>query len=242
MSWDQERFDALRARMRQARGDYVEMTADEQDRLVSVILARSHEERRRRQHLMRGVMLAVPVVLVLLGGVAYGLLRSPVNPAAVVCWAAADLESSRYGAMPEVTDGLAHCVDVWESMALVNEDVTPGSVPPLIGCLGQDETLWVFPSLAEETCGDLALPEAGTTEIAAEIIDLRRRLEAYIESEPCVAIDDAAREARDVVADLGLERWTVTVEAPPPDRPCASLAFDPSASHVIIVGDVASTG
>ncbi len=230
MSWDQQRFDELRARVRGLDGPVPPI---DRERLYERVVADARHRRRRRARLIP----TVAVVILLIGGAAWAALREQANPNTVYCWAGTHPDADAFGARPDGADALDICADIWEAGELTNPAVEPGEVPPLFACLGSDDTLWVFPELAGETCDDLGLAEVVTTRIDPRLIELRTRAEALLDSSTCLTPEDAALEMKEIITDLDLA-WEVSIEPPYPGRPCAGIAFDTAQRTVLVVPDI----
>lgn len=194
-----------------------------------------------RRRAGRVLVAAVAATMVLVGGtVAATLLtqREVTDPAAVVCFEAADLESSR-AAVSVDEPSVAACAELWTGATFSLAGVRPGDVPPLAGCTLEAGLLGVFPAVTavepEDVCGQLGLPVATLGRIDANP-NLVGVLGERLPPGSCVELDEAAEISRAALDELALDDWTVVVSTDATDdRPCASFSVDRGALQVVLV-------
>lgn len=235
MSWDRDRFEAIR-RYFESLPD-VEAPDPDSPRgrvIYAAVLAR-HRRRTARRRRVRRLVLVFGTLLVL-AGTAYALLRPPADSLAVTCFADADLDADRYGAVLDPDDdAMAVCAQAWERGDLTHPEVARGEVPPLVSCISETESRWVFPASSSDFCATLGLPEAGPPLEGDPVLELSSRLESYAESEGCITMEQAEVQVREILDDLGLDEWAVTVQPPVAGRPCASFGVDPQNSRILVI-------
>jgi len=188
--------------------------------------------RRRRRRL--GV--AVALVAILGGAAAWIVTRPVANPATVSCYAQPALHGTQAGLVGVPLD-VESCAPYWENGTLTNPDYPPGVAPPLVACVTDVGTFAVFPSEDPNLCEKLGLapPEPQSIEDAKPTLDLGQALVDYFLSESCIPIPQAASAVRRILDEHGAADWTITLGNQRPDRPCASLSFEPRTHTVRIV-------
>ncbi|HHC08074.1 MAG TPA: hypothetical protein ENK55_05100 [Actinobacteria bacterium] len=206
--------------------------------LLSSILAtdRTPEavpERRRRR---RRLAVAAAILAALAAAAAWIVTRPVTNPASLSCYEGPTLDSSQVGLVGRPLE-VASCVPFWADGTLTNPAYPPGTVPPLVACVTDVGTFAVFPSEDPNLCEELGLapPDPQSIDDAAPIIDLENALVDYFSSDPCIPIPQAADDVQRILDEHGVSDWTITVGEQRPDRPCASLSFEPERRTVRIV-------
>lgn len=177
------------------------------------------------------------VGLLAIGGV-WWLTSTITQPGSITCYSEVSLQSEiRVGASgEELTAGA--CEVYWRDGPLVNPAIAePGTVPPLTGCVDRSGALAVFPSGDPNVCATLGLtrPDPGTQDQAERIRQMEQELADFFLGSGCMALPDAEREARRILAAAGFGAWQVVAQPGNPDRPCASLHFDPPNRTVNLV-------
>lgn len=188
--------------------------------------------RRRRRRLVIAVALAA-----VLGGAATWIITRPVtNPAVVSCYAQPALGGTQAGLVGVPLD-VESCAPSWADGTLTNPHYPPGVVPPLVACVTDVGTFAVFPSTNPNLCETLGLapPEPQSIEDAKPTLDLGQALADYFATERCIPIPQAASDVRRILDEHEAADWTITIGDQRPDRPCASLSFEPKTHTVRIV-------
>ncbi len=156
-------------------------------------------------------------------------IRAISDPIAIGCYQAPTLDSDRVGVASGGRLDPSVCTQMWEEGTLTNPDITPaGSIPPLLGCVTDTDSLAVFPSNDPTLCAQLglSLPDDQSIPEGETIRQLNDQLAAHFTSNACVPLDEAARYIEQAVADAGLTQWTIEPIPGSPDRPCASFGLD----------------
>lgn len=190
----------------------------------------------RRRRIRRVVVIAAAALAI--AAAAWALLtRDVTQPLGTACYETADLESKRVGVRAEEHPTVDLCTDLWRNGTLTNPQVPPGTVPELQGCVNEAGGLAVFPSDDPTICEQLGLANLNPEPVEPidPEVELQTRLIDYFSTSGCVDIDTAISEASDILADLGLNDWTVTTQPPHPQRPCSSFGLDTTNNHVVLV-------
>ncbi|GBD83812.1 hypothetical protein BMS3Abin02_00194 [bacterium BMS3Abin02] len=188
--------------------------------------------RRRRRRLV----IAVALVAVLGGAATWIITRPVTNPAVVSCYAQPALHGTQAG-LAGVPLDVESCAPYWEDGTLTNPDYPAGTVPPLVACVTDVGTFAVFPSDDPNLCGNLglALPEMQSIEDAKPTLDLDHAISDYFATDQCIPIPQAVDDIRSILDRHDASDWTITIGERRPDRPCASLSFEPKTRTIRIV-------
>ncbi|GBD83921.1 hypothetical protein BMS3Abin02_00304 [bacterium BMS3Abin02] len=205
--------------------------------LLASILAtqRTPEVAVVRRH--RRPLVIVVALVAILGGAATWIITRPVtSPVTVSCYAQPALHGTQAGLVGVPLD-VKSCAPYWEDGTLTSPDYPPGVVPPLVACVTDVGTFAVFPSNNPNLCETLGLapPEPQSIEEAKPTLDLDHAISEYFATSRCIPIPQAVSDVRRILDEHGAADWTVTVGEQRPDRPCASLSFEPKSHTVRIV-------
>ena len=197
------------------------------------------------------------VVVSLLGGLAYALLRGDVTkPQNVACFERADPEARAEVTGVDERGPVAACADLWQRGVFG----AGREVPPLTVCLLDSGVAGVFPSTpGVDVCAVLNLgavpstasptttqgpgpgPPPTALDVNARFLAFRDAvLPVFLEARCMEPRAGAALVRRELVA-AGLADWTVTggegvaAEGYSPQRPCASLSFHPERREIVLV-------
>jgi len=239
-------FDVLREHLR---SQFVPDPITSVEALVDDIFSgaiRPPDLRRRRGR--RAFGFGAGALLIVTGGVAAANLirRDHVTKPeiGVVCRA----EANRQSNLTDIgiqADPVGACRAQWESgeMNRVRDGLDNGapvdpsdiSVPYLVACVSQTGVLEVFPVDPGDTCEavDLA-PVPPTTAGVDPLVALQERIVWEINGH-CVSPADAPARIEQMLADLGLEGWTIQVGTERPDEPCSRVGFDAELRTVFVV-------
>jgi hypothetical protein len=186
---------------------------------------------RRRNRVAAGV--AAAAIVAVAATAAFGALRpeQATAPTTIVCFADADLSSTR-AVLPAAADPITACAGAWSDGTL-----SSAGAPELTGCRLDTGVAAVFPG-DRSVCAALGLAPlavGGSVETRA-IADLQSRISAEF-SRRCYGQDDALRTAQQMLAESGLQGWTVELaEDFPPDLECAGGGPDVATRTVVIAG------
>lgn len=186
---------------------------------------------RRSKRLVVGV--AVATVGLVAAAAAWVVTRPAGNPTRVACFAAADLEADTAPLATGLDDPVAACEEVWRSGPFQ----AWGAVPPLAACVLTSGVAGVFPG-EPSVCDRLGLARLATEsgDWNARVTQLVDGLTAELAFPSCVDVGVAADLVRQRLDQLALDGWTLIAPATAvPERPCASVAFDPPARTVTLV-------
>ena len=189
--------------------------------------------RRRRpsKRLMVGV--AVATAGLVAAAAAWVVTRPADNPTRVACYAAADLEADTAPLAAGLGDPVAACQEVWRTGPFQ----AWGAVPPLAACVLPSGIVGVFPG-EPSVCDRLGLARLATEsgDWNARVTQLVDGLTAELAYPSCVDVGVAADLVRQRLDQLALHGWTLIAPATAvPERPCASVAFDPPARTITLV-------
>lgn len=188
------------------------------------------DDRRRRR-----LRILVPVIALSVVAAAAVVYQPLANPQVVVCFEAPDIDSNRYVPSPGAGVGIEACSVGWERAELRSDDVPIGEVPPLVGCVGAEGSLWVFPSSDRSTCQHLNLSNPEPDQDIEPLLDLEQRLSDYLPPDSCVTISEAVLGIEAILADMGLTDWSIEVGESNTSRPCASWGIDGVERRVHII-------
>lgn len=188
--------------------------------------------RRRRRRLI----VAVAILAVLGGAAAWIVTRAVTNTTAISCYQELNLSGPRVGLAGHPLDAQS-CAPFWADGTLTNPDYPPGVVPPLVACVTDTGALGVFPSDDHNLCEklDLAPPDPASIRDATPILDLDQAISEYFATDQCIPIPRAVDDVRQILEDHDASDWTITIGEQRPDRPCASLSFEPETHTMRIV-------
>ena len=196
--------------------------------------ATSQPNRGRR----RWVAIAVALVAVVSIAATFLLTRDVTEPTAVACFREARLDSDIAAADLGGDLDASLCASVWADGPLVNEDIVAiGEVPPLVACVSDVGSLWVFPTDDETICEELGLatPDPHSIPQGNDIRRLTEDLVNHFDQQDCQPLSAAATDVREILDDRGFGAWQIRVGNPRSDRPCASLAVDPEQQTIHLV-------
>ena len=190
----------------------------------------------------RKIALAIAAVIVLLGGgaAAWALTRpsSVTEPTGVACYEELSLDAAIVVVPPAESPAVSDCEDLWIDGPFTSPDTTTTSPPELVGCVLPSGALAVFPTplSSAQACERLELAPfmPQTPNVPEAVVQLGSRLrERYLND--CVSPIDAASEVEQLLRELGLAEWSVTVEDARQNRPCASASLDAESMTVFVV-------
>jgi hypothetical protein len=187
---------------------------------------------RRRWRLVAGGALVVASLVT--AAAVWVVTRPAGNPTRVACFAAADLDAdTAVVAASAGGDPITSCEEVWRNGSFRGW----GAVPPLAACVLASGTVGVFPG-DPSLCDRLGLARhvAEGADWDARVGQLVDGLTSELASPACVDVAVAADLVRERLDQLDLDGWTLIAPATvAPDRPCASVAFDPPAKTITLV-------
>jgi len=187
--------------------------------------------RKKRSRLVIPVFVAAAVLS--MGFTVYALTRDVTEPSGIGCYAAADVGANRVVVGADGSSPVAVCERVWANGAF-----GPGEMPPLAACVLTTGAVGVFPG-GPETCGVLELAPLDGQAYPGQVggfIAFRTAVVDRFQAAGCLDEQTATAAVRDEFQAQGLSGWTVVTAAKfSPDRPCASLAFEPEAKRVSLV-------
>ena len=189
--------------------------------------------RRRRPSKRLVVGVAVATVGLVAAAAAWVVTRPADNPTRVACFAAADLEADTAPLAAGLGDPVAACEEVWRTGPFQ----AWGAVPPLAACVLDSGGVGVFPG-EPSVCDRLGLARLATEsgDWNARVTQLVDGLTAELAYPSCVDVGVAADLVRQRLDQLALDGWTLIAPATAvPERPCASVAFDPPARTITLV-------
>jgi len=202
---------------------------------------------RRSRRRFGTLIAAIAALAVAGGGVAFaGLTPGHVtNHLSVECYAEDSLSGPAVSATASAAGPIVSCASAWAA-----GHVGRGPVPLLVACVAPTGIAAVFPSApGAEVCAQLHLtplaapnaPVSASTSSPAATTSLalfdqvRAGIVASLLNS-CLDAPAASATVRAILTNAGLP-WTVAVPTPfPPDRPCASPAFDETRRQVLLVG------
>lgn len=189
------------------------------------------------QRKRRVLTVAIAAAAALFGvAAAYYLTRPATQPSVVVCYQANTLDSTRVAVAIPPALTTAACEQPWRDGTLKSETVDEGEVPPLVGCVNDTGTLWVFPSDNGALCQDLGLANHEPTRTPDDSAILTGLLLDMFRTEECLSIADAQQQIAQLLDTHGLTLWHVVVATTPTDeRPCASFSLDPPTKTIGLV-------
>lgn len=199
--------------------------------ILERVLGAAESHTRRRRHLR----FLIPAVVVAAATAATGwaLTREADDPTQVGCYASADLQADIIGLPLAVGDDpIAACAAVWSEGGFGSS-----GTPDLAACVLPGGLAGVFPATDGDPCSQFALDplERPASAGADTVRELQERLSTRFGS-TCVDLDAARRESQDLINELGLSDWSISVPDPGDQtRRCASLALDPEQHIVTIV-------
>jgi hypothetical protein len=151
-------------------------------------------------------------------------------PTTVDCFIEPRLDGPRFIERADGSDPADLCVAEWPDVPEF------GPVQShLTACKGPDGRPAVFPG-DEDVCATLGLPLLDPTlsNDDAAIIAFQEQLVNRIAPLGCLTPEELADLARQTVADVGLEGWTIIVEPPTAEQPCGRFVVD-APSRVISI-------
>lgn len=223
-------------------GEFVDdVTPDDVDRLVVGIVsgerAQAREAQHRRRRLRRVVAGAGLVVVLSAGAVAANLLGSgqPTQPNLLVaCRAEADPRADAV-VIDSLDDPIGGCAEQWATGEFRGRWPSAEG-PPLVACISNAGVVEVYPGDAG-VCSGLGYAEADPT-LSPEnqaIVNLNERVAADINAQPCASSEEVADRAERILAESGLERWSVSVSPGHEHAPCAKVALDATMRSLTVV-------
>lgn len=186
----------------------------------------------RHRHRRRLILIPLAAaVAVATAAAAWVITRPASDPTSVACYRAVDLESDIFVAEPAAGGAIEACARAWSGGPFGS-----GDPPPLGACVLDSGVAAVFPATDGDPCGRLGLnrlePFDGEE---PPIIRVQDDLSERFGSR-CIPVAEAEPHIRAVLAEAGLEAWTVVVpSAPPAERPCASVTIDVATRSVTVV-------
>lgn len=189
------------------------------------------------QRRRRTLTLAVAVLTALAGvAAAYYITRPATEPSVVVCYEAADLDSTRVAiaAPPSLTTDA--CEQPWLDGTLRSDTQHVGQIPPFVGCVNERGTLWVFPGDDDQLCQDLGLANHEPASTPDDHTRLMGLLTDMFHPEECIPIADAEQRIVQLLTSNDLSTWNVRIATQPTnERPCASFSLDPPTNMIRLV-------
>ena len=184
----------------------------------------------------RLVVIAVVLLTLVALGATWILTRPVTQPQAIACFQAPNLDADRVAV--QSGSSAAACEHLWADGTLSNPTFGPaGSVPPLVACVSEAGSLFVFPSDDLSLCGRLGLaePDPSPPQDADRVRAIIDDLANYFSDQPCIPIQRAADDVRRILDEQGATDWTIDATPGTDDRPCASVALDAEQTTVLLV-------
>ncbi len=181
------------------------------------------------------VALLVGTALLVTAAALY-LTREPSDPRGIACYQEATLDAPQFIVDAPSSLQPSECGPLWDNGTLTNPAVAPGGeIPQLIGCVTTGGGLAVFPSDDNQLCDRLGLAryEQPTRN---DGIDLNQRFLDLFSTGGCMTIIDAQLRIEDILADQGIDDWSVTISTPASiERPCASFSLDGDGRRILLI-------
>ena len=107
-------------------------------------------------------------------------------------------------------DPLGDCAEMWRAGKIVVADgsIAPGTVPPLVACVSDQDAVVVFPSIDGRGCGALGLPDAIPSDDVDPVAALALRLVDEVNAK-CMSFDEAQQETEKILHSLRLSGWRI---------------------------------
>ncbi|MGB3410871.1 MAG: hypothetical protein WBA45_06695 [Microthrixaceae bacterium] len=191
--------------------------------------------RRRKRRIAVGTAIAVALTATTAVGALVLSREQPTNPAAgSACRAEAKKDASAL-VIPLTDDPVAYCRSAWDSGSLKKFGIDS---PPksLTACINGQGVIEVFPG-TESVCAQLGLSLADTNlnPENRRIVELNDRIISEINETDCLSAEEAESTARRILNDIGLDDWTVRINADAVGADCAWAGIGDDNHHVFIM-------
>jgi len=214
--------------------------ADAQEMYRRIVTPEPETRTARRR--WRRIPLVVGAAL-LMAAAGYLLTRPVTEPLTVGCYRSASLDADRI-VLPASTDVPPDelCRTAWQPGGEFAIDAD-GQAPPLTACVLDSGTIGVFPSAdTDGVCEQLGIappdeadPDRIQQDDTQQIIELQDALVPRF-LDACLDLPTATGIVEDELRQRGLSDWQVTNTQPfTADRPCASLAIEPTTQTIELV-------
>lgn len=237
MTHPNDPFDRLRQADPARTREPAQPTDDSAETMYRNVVTSEPRASRSARHRWGRLPILVGVAL-LLAAAAYVLTRPVTEPLTIGCYRTPALDADLV-VVPADPGPTAEelCQAVWEPGGEFATD-GGGQPPPLSACVLDTGTIGVFPSVeGRDVCQALGLaqPDYPSDTGNQSIIELQDVLVPRFLDE-CLDLPTATAIVEKELTDSGLTDWRVTSKQPfTPDRPCASLAIEPTAKTIELV-------
>lgn len=203
----------------------------------------NHPRRRRRSR--TAIALGLAAVTVSVGTVAAIVItrEQPTTLTSLSCWSEARLPQPHEAIVISWAgdDPAQACEPVWTESRF--ESISSSEVPPLIACVNEGGDVVVMPG-DQTTCSELGLSNFDSS-IDSDIDRSRaaiERIQTTVTESACLSPADAIDAVASILADSGLDAWTVVPPDPQPDTDaCMTAGVDVQAEQVFIVPGVSDS-
>lgn len=183
----------------------------------------------------RTYLLALVPVLGVLAAAAWALTQGAGTRLTIGCYASTDLRAHTVVVPAGGGTAVDNCREIWD-----RGDFGSHPAPVLEACVLPSGAIGVFPSPNQNACAQLRLaPLTSTTRPAptrASLVKLKNALVQTFLASGCIHQKRALAIVQAELRILGLTDWRVQINGTfTSRRPCASLAFDEEAHHVLLV-------
>ena len=112
--------------------------------------------------------------------------------------------------LPSSVDPLGDCAEMWRAgeITVADGSISPGTVPPLVACVSEQNVVAVFPSTDGRGCGSLGLPDAILSGDIDPVAELALRLVDEVNAK-CMSFDEAQQETEKILHSLRLSGWKI---------------------------------
>ncbi len=163
----------------------------------------------------------------------HALTTDVTEPAGIGCYVSAELDAGMAVVGADGRSPVAVCEEVWQ-----RGDIGSGPIPSLAACVLPSGAVGVFPG-GRNTCATLdlaSLDEGAYVAGTGDFIALRTALVDRFLASGCLDRPSATHIVEEELGDHGIAGWKIVNPTRfTTDRPCASLAFEPAASTVVLV-------
>lgn len=196
--------------------------------------ARSQRLRTLRARRRTYLLALVPLLGAIAAG-AWALTQGASKQITIGCYASVDLQAHTVVVPAGAGTAVDTCRKVWR-----RGDFGSRLTPPLQACVLASGAIGVFPSPNQKACTHLHLALLASTTppapTAASPVELKNALVQTFFANGCMNQQHAVAAVQAELRKLALTNWHVQINGSfTSRRPCASLAFDEEAHHVLLV-------
>ncbi len=214
------------------------MSDEEMAALTEQVIQRGHAARGLRRRRKRRIIAAVAAAATLaVGGAVAALVLTrdqPTNPqAGITCRPSATNDPTGIVIGP-ASDPVGACRRLWDQGRFEAFGISD-QPEALVACISPTGTIDVYPG-DPETCQRLSLTPASPQPSPGvdTLLELQERLIADINQIDCLNSTQAAHQARQILDDLDLDDWDITVTPDATNAPCVKAGFEAETSHIVI--------